>query len=166
MSEPDKKQRDEVLKIAAPAFALLSKDKAAHLEEIRASYPYIRLCLKIAKEVETYLNKWMEETLHYTFAGIACLAYRILSIPDIAKKIKERYKFVMVDEYQDTSDLQENLLTLLSDNNLFAVGDIKQSIYRFRNANPAIFADRLERYSAGKEGQIPICRSLFSFIIL
>ena len=60
----------------------------------------------------------------------------------------------MVDEYQDTSDLQENLLTLLSDNNLFAVGDIKQSIYRFRNANPAIFADRLERYSAGKEGKL------------
>ena len=52
----------------------------------------------------------------------------------------------MVDEYQDTSDIQEEFIKLISNNNVYMVGDIKQSIYRFRNANPDIFKDKYEKY--------------------
>ena len=54
---------------------------------------------------------------------------------------------IMVDEYQDTSDIQEEFINLISNNNVYMVGDIKQSIYRFRNANPYIFKDKYDRYS-------------------
>ncbi len=52
----------------------------------------------------------------------------------------------MVDEYQDTNDLQEAFLLKIANRNLFMVGDIKQSIYRFRNANSQIFYEKFQRY--------------------
>ena len=52
----------------------------------------------------------------------------------------------MVDEYQDTSDIQEEFINLIANNNLYMVGDIKQSIYRFRNANPYIFKEKYDTY--------------------
>ena len=52
----------------------------------------------------------------------------------------------MVDEYQDTSDTQEKFISLISSNNVYMVGDIKQSIYRFRNANPYIFKNKYDTY--------------------
>ena len=48
----------------------------------------------------------------------------------------------MIDEYQDTNDLQEEFISLIENNNVYMVGDIKQSIYRFRNANPLIFKNK------------------------
>ncbi len=57
---------------------------------------------------------------------------------NIAKKLKVQFKEIMVDEFQDTNDAQFGIIRMISDNNLFIVGDIKQSIYRFRKAKPAI----------------------------
>ncbi len=63
---------------------------------------------------------------------------------DFAKSMSERYDWIMVDEYQDTNDIQECIFRALSkdEKNLFVVGDIKQSIYRFREAVPDIFKQR------------------------
>ena len=58
----------------------------------------------------------------------------------------------MIDEYQDTNDLEEELVGLISNNNVYMVGDIKQSIYRFRNANPDIFKDKYDLYRDNKLG--------------
>ena len=52
------------------------------------------------------------------------------------------YDEILVDEYQDTSDVQETFLSLIENNNRYMVGDIKQAIYRFRNANPYIFKEK------------------------
>ena len=57
---------------------------------------------------------------------------------NIANKLKKQFKEIMVDEFQDTNDAQFSLIRLISNNNLFIVGDVKQSIYRFRKAKPAI----------------------------
>jgi superfamily I DNA/RNA helicase len=66
--------------------------------------------------------------------------------PEVAKKYSERWKYLMVDEYQDTSLFQDEFITAISNENLFCVGDIKQSIYRFRHANSAIFSSKLNNY--------------------
>ncbi len=65
---------------------------------------------------------------------------------DFAKELSRRYYEIMIDEYQDTNDIQESIFKALSDNenNLFVVGDVKQSIYRFRDAQPKIFKSRCE----------------------
>ena len=62
------------------------------------------------------------------------------NFPQVREAYQERFHEVMVDEYQDTNHIQERMLELLSNgHNRFMVGDIKQSIYRFRQADPQIF---------------------------
>ena len=58
----------------------------------------------------------------------------------------------MIDEYQDSNDLQEMILSTLSNgSNMFMVGDVKQSIYAFRNANPDIFVNKCHMYEGDSE---------------
>ncbi|HAB66033.1 MAG TPA: hypothetical protein DCE23_01565, partial [Firmicutes bacterium] len=56
------------------------------------------------------------------------------------------------DEYQDTNDIQETFISLIENNNVYMVGDVKQSIYRFRNANPYIFKNKYDAYSNNQNG--------------
>lgn len=71
----------------------------------------------------------------------------VLKNPTILEEIKKKYEYVLVDEYQDINDVQETILTLLSrENNRFMVGDVKQSIYRFRLCDPEIFLDKYNLY--------------------
>ena len=77
-------------------------------------------------------------------------------IPSIvAKELQEFYDEIYIDEYQDSNIVQENMLKVISknDTNRFMVGDIKQSIYRFRLANPQLFIDKHDKYEKyhGKE---------------
>ena len=70
-----------------------------------------------------------------------------------ALELREKYLAVMVDEYQDTNDTQEVIINLLkSATNLFVVGDVKQSIYNFRNTNPRLFQQKYQTYPTLGEG--------------
>ena len=88
------------------------------------------------------------------FSDLEHLALRLLLEPDgvtptpAAIRIGERYREIMVDEYQDTNRVQDAIFRALSKEgkNRFMVGDVKQSIYRFRLADPAIFLEKYERY--------------------
>ena len=66
---------------------------------------------------------------------------------EIAKKYQENFDEILIDEYQDSNLVQENILTSISKgNNIFMVGDVKQSIYKFRQARPELFLDKYEKY--------------------
>ncbi len=65
----------------------------------------------------------------------------------VLAELKNAYAEIMIDEYQDTNDLQELFISKIANNNVYMVGDIKQSIYRFRNANPGIFKDKYDKYA-------------------
>src|SRR3954447_15828668 len=69
--------------------------------------------------------------------------------PALRAAIRERFAHVMVDEFQDTNPLQNELLDLVSDGNLFTVGDERQSIYGFRNADVSVFRERRDAAQAG-----------------
>lgn len=73
---------------------------------------------------------------------------------EIALELRNRYREIFIDEYQDSNMVQELLLTTISkertSGNLFMVGDMKQSIYKFRMARPEIFQAKYERYKEGK----------------
>ncbi len=67
---------------------------------------------------------------------------------ETALRFREYFEEIMIDEYQDSNLLQERILTAISrGNNLFMVGDVKQSIYRFRKARPELFTEKLARYT-------------------
>lgn len=99
----------------------------------------------------------------WEFSDIEHFALQILQAPApeaiaVREQLSKDYHEIMVDEYQDTNELQEAIVTTLAHEhpgNLFMVGDIKQSIYRFRLAEPKLFIDKFNRYQAdpdaGKE---------------
>ena len=63
-----------------------------------------------------------------------------MSTTDIAKKYSQKFEEIAIDEYQDSNEVQEYILTAVSrENNIFMVGDVKQSIYKFRQAMPELF---------------------------
>lgn len=102
-----------------------------------------------------YLQAKIQENA-FEFHDIAHFAIQILEeFPEVASAYQEHFHEVMVDEYQDNSHIQERMLELLSNGrNRFMVGDIKQSIYRFRQADPQIFNQKFklfqENADAGK----------------
>lgn len=71
----------------------------------------------------------------------------ILKNPEILQALKNKYRYIFVDEYQDINSVQEEIISLISsENNRFMVGDIKQSIYRFRLCDPDIFLQKYDEY--------------------
>ena len=83
------------------------------------------------------------------------LCLQVLSDEATRQEIHSRYKLIFVDEYQDTNPIQEAIIKALSTpDNLFMVGDVKQSIYGFRGCEPSIFVDKYEHYKATQSGQV------------
>ena len=81
----------------------------------------------------------------------------------LAAAVSGRFAEVMVDEYQDVNAVQELIFRRVSHEGrgLFVVGDVKQSVYRFRLAQPAIFIDRYDRFADGREGERILLRENF-----
>lgn len=87
------------------------------------------------------------------FADIEHFAIELLERPEISAFYRNRFEYIFVDEYQDTSSLQEYVINQISkENNVFMVGDVKQSIYKFRNAEPEIFMGKYKEFSDDVEG--------------
>ncbi len=114
------------------------------LEEVRK---YIPVLVDLLKEIIIRINKYKEEHSLYEFNDITRLAIKVLDEnPDIVSYYKNNIKEIMIDEYQDTNDIQDYFISKIANNNVFMVGDVKQSIYRFRNANPKIFIQKYNDY--------------------
>ena len=104
--------------------------------------------LDIIKEFLLEIEKYKKENDIYTFNDISKLSIKILKEnKNIREELKSSFKEIMIDEYQDTNDVQETFIGMISNNNVYMVGDIKQSIYRFRGSNPEIFKEKYSNYS-------------------
>ena len=126
---------------------------------------------ELAKTFQTFLSDFVEayrerkrQENAFEFADISHFTIEILeNFPQVREAYQERFHEVMVDEYQDTNHIQERMLELLSNgHNRFMVGDIKQSIYRFRQADPQIFNEKFQRYAQNpKEGKLILLKENF-----
>ena len=113
--------------------------------------------------VSAYRKRKREENA-FEFADISHYTIEILeNFPQVRQEYQERFHEVMVDEYQDTNHIQERMLELLSNgHNRFMVGDIKQSIYRFRQADAQIFNEKFHSFAQNsKEGQLILLKENF-----
>ena len=101
----------------------------------------------------SYLEKYKKDNNIYTFSDIASLSIKILKEnKSVREEIKSSFKEIMIDEYQDTNDVQDIFISLIQNDNVYMVGDIKQSIYKFRGSNPNIFKDKYDNYSLNNGG--------------
>lgn len=127
-----------------------------NIEELKESYlstkDYVEVIIDI---INKFLSKFTEyKTLYnmYTFTDIALMAIELLKDEKVREEVKNSFDEIMIDEYQDTSDIQDKFISLISNNNIYMVGDIKQSIYRFRHANPYLFREKYDNFSKGIGG--------------
>lgn len=153
--------------VASKALSRLSKIFFANKELIDGQfsklYEPLRLLSDILTEYEQTLFEEYTKINTYTFHNTEHLALRLLCeeidgeivIKPEANELLDRFDEVMVDEYQDTNDLQDKLFYVLSnkESKLFVVGDVKQSIYGFRGANPANFLQKKNRYIPIQEAE-------------
>ena len=115
---------------------------------------YVSIIIEIILEFGKRLDSFKYEKEAFEFSDIAKMAIKIVSDNEIIREeIKNTYNEIMIDEYQDTNDLQETFISKIENNNVYMVGDIKQSIYRFRNANPNIFKEKYDNYAKHINGE-------------
>lgn len=122
------------------------------IDKIKESFDliknYTKIICDIILDIDDKINDYKKKYDAYEFNDIAIMAINVLKDnEDIRNEIKNSFNEIMLDEYQDTSDIQETLISLIENNNVYAVGDQKQSIYRFRNANPFIFSNKYNEYA-------------------
>ncbi len=124
--------------------------------DLRRDLPSVRFMANATKKLEESLLERCRKQNVFTFDMIEHLALELLQSP-AGKEIAQRYDWVLLDEYQDVNELQGTIFGLLSQNEkrLFAVGDVKQSIYGFRQADPQMFLDKKNSYAAFDDKTYP-----------
>lgn len=138
----------------------LSYDIDEILEEIDVMKSQVQVIIDLTLEFMDKLKEAKKENAIMDFSDLEHYALNILTyenedgeiVPsDVAISMSKQYKEIMIDEYQDSNTVQEAILTSISNgfgiNNVFMVGDVKQSIYRFRLANPNLFLEKYDTYS-------------------
>jgi ATP-dependent helicase/nuclease subunit A len=157
-------KKDEATPESAQAHALFNKLKKEikqygeqhatreeMVQEQRALAPIVRKLLRFVKLYERNLAALKKAQDVIDFADVEHKMVELLHGHEpLRHELAENITEILVDEYQDTNELQDTILQLLKNetNRLFMVGDIKQSIYRFRLADPTIFLTKKERYQA------------------
>ncbi len=89
-------------------------------------------------------------------------ALALLKEESVRKEVKEKYRYVFVDEYQDVNPVQEELISRLSGENVFLVGDVKQSIYGFRGSKSKFFVEKQRTFEQGEGKSLAMKRNFRS----
>ena len=116
-------------------------------------FPAMRGMERLLTAFDEAYSKAKREKNLVEFSDFEHGALQILQDPAVAADLRERYLYIYIDEYQDSNPLQEAIIERIARideagqaYNVFMVGDVKQSIYRFRQADPSLFLDKLESY--------------------
>ena len=109
--------------------------------------------LNIVKRYLSKVEQYKQDNNIYTFSDISRLSIKILKENEsVRNELRDSFKEIMIDEYQDTNDVQDIFISMIANDNVYMVGDIKQSIYRFRGSNPNIFKEKYSNYSCNNGG--------------
>lgn len=121
-----------------------------HLEDIRETHPMTRVFRELMIQFHDIFQEKKREKNLVDFSDIEHFALQILRNDQAAEEYRSRFQYIFIDEYQDSNLLQEALISRIQrGDNLFMVGDVKQSIYKFRLAEPEIFMEKYHRFRKG-----------------
>ena len=153
-SVPDEELKNEVSavrnsaakKLKSIVAKLIYKDSKGILEELNSSLVYANWYKDVVKRVDEKYSLVKKEKALIDFSDYEHLTLEALEDEETRKKYIEKFDEIYIDEYQDTSDIQETILmSIAKENNVIMVGDVKQSIYGFRNAAPELFSAKYAR---------------------
>ena len=158
LKENAQKTRGKVLdSLKNVADKVLIMDSEESFKDIINMYKILKKLEKIILEFSELFSKRKKEKNIVDFSDVEHIALKILldengNPTEIAKKYQEKFEEIAIDEYQDSNLVQEYILTSISKgNNIFMVGDVKQSIYRFRQARPDLFLSKYKKYKLKQE---------------
>ncbi|MHA6251666.1 helicase-exonuclease AddAB subunit AddA [Oceanobacillus sp. CAU 1775] len=132
-----------------------------HLQDMRELYPVIKKLTELVKEFNKGYSELKKEKAVIDFSDLEHFCLQLLLdenakenelVPsNVAINFQNKFNEVLVDEYQDTNLVQETIIQLVSlqegPGNTFMVGDVKQSVYRFRHAEPNLFIEKYKRFA-------------------
>ena len=150
-----KRMKDQIDKWKKTIFATPLE---VQLERLTQTSKMVRMLVTLTQAFSDRFYEEKQKKNMLDFSDVEHNALRVLVNPETkeltetALEYQQQYREVMIDEYQDSNYVQETLLTAVSgvkngNENLFMVGDVKQSIYRFRLARPELFMDKYHRFS-------------------
>ena len=138
-----------------------SKPLNRHLLDLQHLYPVIETVIQLVLEFKERFTVKKREKALLDFSDLEHLSLEILidkseperlKASEVAESYQKKFTEVLVDEYQDINHVQETILSLVSrGHNMFMVGDVKQSIYRFRHADPTLFINKYKAYEQSDE---------------
>ena len=155
-AEQYKLLREEWKARVKAARELLPEDAERAGADILHTLPALRALCQLARKLDDryFALKQAKNDLDYN--DLEHLTLKALQDPDVRRAVAGRYDALFIDEYQDVSGIQEAILRALHENagnTLFMVGDVKQSIYRFRLADPTLFLQKYRDYSTAPDAR-------------
>lgn len=157
--------KKEISSILSRLQGIFSMSEQEFWEDLQALSPLVDSLMGAVSFYSDTLDSLKADRKLLDFGDLEHLALRVLVRPDAdgyrqtqeAAELSSRFDEVLVDEYQDTNEAQDMIFRAVSqgESNLFMVGDVKQSIYRFRQAMPEIFLRRRDAFPPLKEGHFP-----------
>ena len=156
---------DEAAKLFEHITELISCSEEEAEADRKAALPRLRALFAAVRDFDARFAAKKKECKLLEFSDFEHFALRLLRTPEgaptpLCESIRQNYAAVMVDEYQDTNALQDAIYRCLASpagDNLFLVGDLKQSIYRFRQADPSIFRAKLDAWAPLPGGMARPC---------
>lgn len=152
-TEKAKYYKTQISEISESIKELCYYNKEALLNNLKSTKNDASIIIEIIKELHQKTENYKYSKNMFEFNDISKLAIKLIKSNELVREnLKNSFKEIMIDEYQDTSDMQETFISLIENNNVYMVGDVKQSIYRFRNANPDIFKIKYDKYKNNDGG--------------
>lgn len=156
-----KRMKDQIDKWKKTIFATMLE---VQLERLTQTSKMVRMLVTLTQAFSDRFQEEKQKKNMLDFSDVEHNALRVLvdsetkELTETALEYQQQYREVMIDEYQDSNYVQETLLTAVSgvkngNENLFMVGDVKQSIYRFRLARPELFMDKYHLFSTEESSQ-------------
>ncbi|VED72689.1 ATP-dependent nuclease, subunit A [Staphylococcus aureus] len=154
-----KKYKSLIDKVKSDYFSREADDLKADMQQLA---PRVKYLARIVKDVMSEFNRKKRSKNILDFSDYEHFALQILTNEDgspseIAESYRQHFQEILVDEYQDTNRVQEKILSCIKtgdehNGNLFMVGDVKQSIYKFRQADPSLFIKKYQRFTIDGDG--------------
>lgn len=164
MDEDTKKAVQDLRKKAKALIIDYLRDKvfisssAEILDDLKNAYAHAKGIKEIICLFDERFKKKKNDKNLLDFADIEHLCLQLFeNNKDVLEDYKNKYEEILIDEYQDSNLIQETILNKISNGNVFMVGDVKQSIYKFRQARPELFLEKYSTYAkyAGGDDHLP-----------
>ena len=145
------KYKDSIKEIKKASGDISLEDQVRLINDLKPAMEYLSIL------VEDFSKRYTEKKLEkgiVDFNDLEHYALEILEHEDVARDLRKKYSYIFIDEYQDSNIVQETIINKIKrDDNLFLVGDVKQSIYRFRLADPTLFLEKYKSYELDEKSK-------------